>query len=64
MFTCILQLAYLPDRKREFVLDEEDGHDSEMSDGRSDNIIADDSFKGEKKMKRRSMLAWFKMKVT
>ena len=59
----VLQLAYLPDRRRDFSFDEEDGQDSEVSDGRSDNIISDDFFKGEKKMKKRSMLAWFKLKV-
>ncbi|KAH7287488.1 hypothetical protein KP509_32G058200 [Ceratopteris richardii] len=57
------ELAYLPDRKRDFIFEDEDGHESELSlDGRSDNIISDELFKGEKKTKRRSMLAWFKLK--
>lgn len=59
-----LQLAYLPDRRRDYIFEDEDGHESELSlDGRSDNIISDDLFKGEKKTKRRSMLAWFKLKA-
>ncbi|MCO5557433.1 hypothetical protein L7F22_010997 [Adiantum nelumboides] len=59
------ELAYLPDRRREFIFEDEDGHESELSlDGRNDNIISDDLFKGEKKTKRRSMLAWFKSKKT
>ncbi|KAI5081694.1 hypothetical protein GOP47_0001437 [Adiantum capillus-veneris] len=58
------ELAYLPDRRRDdFIFEDEDGHESELSvDGRSDNIISDELFKGEKKTKRRSMLAWFKSK--
>nr|AMS24219.1 kinesin 7-Ib protein [Marsilea vestita] len=57
------ELAYLPDRRRDFTIDDEDGQESEISsDGRSDNLISDDPFKGEKKLKRRSMLAWFKSK--
>lgn len=57
------ELAYLPDRRRDYIFEDEDGHESELSlDGRSDNIISDDLFKGEKKTKRRSMLAWFKLK--
>ena len=53
----------MPDRRRDFNFDEEDGQDSEISDGRSDNLISDDFIKGEKKIKKRSMLAWFKLKV-
>eukprot|EP00250_Pteridium_aquilinum_P013264 c21239_g1_i1 orf=280-3999(+) len=57
------ELAYLPDRRRDYIFEDEDDHESELSfDGRSDNIISDDLFKGEKKTKRRSMLAWFKLK--
>lgn len=57
------ELAYLPDRRRDFVFEDEEGHESELSfDGRTDNIISDELFKGEKKTKRRSMLAWFKLK--
>lgn len=57
------ELAYLPDRRREFAFEDEDGHDSELSlDGRSDSSVVDEILKGEKKTKRRSMLAWFKLK--
>ena len=59
-----MQLAYLPDKKRDGMYEGVNLRDLEQSlHGKSINIISDGILKGEKKTKKRSMLAWFKMKV-
>lgn len=59
----LIQLVYLPDRKREYLIDDDVGSvDSEISEGRFD-IISPDSAKDDKKYRRRGMLGWFKSKV-
>eukprot|EP00249_Psilotum_nudum_P009640 c22061_g2_i1 orf=468-4226(+) len=59
------ELAYLPDRRREFIFNDEDFHDSELSaEGKSDSSIAEEILKEDKKTKKRSMLGWFKLKRT
>ncbi|KAK4481309.1 hypothetical protein RD792_012194 [Penstemon davidsonii] len=59
------ELAYLPDRKREYMVDDDAGSiDSELSvDGRSDATNLDEIVKDFKRSKRRGMLGWFKLKV-
>ncbi|KAL0909843.1 hypothetical protein M5K25_020747 [Dendrobium thyrsiflorum] len=59
-----LQLAYLPDRKREYIIDDDVGSiDSELSgEGRFGINGLDDNLKFEKKNRRRGMLGWFKLK--
>ncbi|PKU62087.1 Kinesin-like protein NACK2 [Dendrobium catenatum] len=59
-----LQLAYLPDRKREYIIDDDAGSiDSELSgEGRFGINCLDDNLKFEKKNRRRGMLGWFKLK--
>ncbi|XP_068647042.1 kinesin-like protein KIN-7E, chloroplastic [Aristolochia californica] len=58
------ELAYLPDRKRETVIDDDLASlDSDfIADGRSDASYLDDSIKDDKKMRRRGMLGWFKLR--
>lgn len=60
-----MQLAYLPDRKREYVIDDDAGSiDSEISmDGRGDVTNLDELVKDYKRNSRRGMLGWFKVKV-
>ncbi|GMP46884.1 hypothetical protein CsSME_00014872 [Camellia sinensis var. sinensis] len=59
------ELAYLPDRKREYMIDDDAGsHVSEISaDGRSDVANLDDLVKDYRRNRRRGMLGWFKLKV-
>ncbi|GER40321.1 kinesin heavy chain [Striga asiatica] len=58
------ELAYLPGRKRESMIDEEAGSiDSEVSmDGKGDAVSLDDIVKDYKRNKGRGMLSWFKLK--
>ncbi|XP_077249754.1 P-loop containing nucleoside triphosphate hydrolases superfamily protein [Tasmannia lanceolata] len=58
------ELAYLPDRKREYMIDDDaTSLDSEFSaEGRSDTTSVDDSVKDEKRNKRRGMLGWLKLR--
>ncbi|KAK6115591.1 hypothetical protein DH2020_007860 [Rehmannia glutinosa] len=58
------ELAYLPDRKRESMIDDDAGSiDSEVSmDGRSDATNLDELVRDYKRNKRRGMLGWFKLK--
>lgn len=56
------ELAYLPNRRRDFMIEEDDSHDSEFStEGKGENNI-EDSFKEEKKNKKHGMLNWFKLR--
>jgi centromeric protein E len=58
-----MQLAYLPNRRRDFMIEEDDSHDSEFStEGKGENSI-EDSSKEEKKNKKHGMLNWFKLRV-
>lgn len=60
----LVQLAYLPDRKRESITDDAGSIDSEISnDGRSDTANIDDLVRDYRKNRRRGMLDWFKVKV-
>lgn len=61
----LMQLAYLPDRKRECIIDDDsESIDSEISvDGRSDATNLDELVRDYTKNKRRGMLGWFKLKV-
>lgn len=60
----LMQLAYLPDRKREYMIGDDTGSfDSELSEGRSDITYLDDLVKDYKRNRRRGMLGWFKLKV-
>ncbi|KAL2467750.1 P-loop containing nucleoside triphosphate hydrolase superfamily protein [Forsythia ovata] len=58
------ELAYLPDKKREYMIDEDAGSiDSEISmDGRGDVTNLDELVKDYKSNRRRGMLGWFKVK--
>ncbi|KAL0369271.1 UNVERIFIED_CONTAM: Kinesin-like protein KIN-7E, chloroplastic [Sesamum calycinum] len=58
------ELAYLPDRKRECLIDDDDGSiDSEISvDGRSGATNLDELVRDYKRNRRRGMLGWFKLK--
>ncbi|XP_071924527.1 kinesin-like protein KIN-7E, chloroplastic isoform X2 [Coffea arabica] len=58
------ELAYLPDRKREYVIDDDTrSTDSEASaNGRSDITNIDELVKDYKRNRRRGMLGWFKVK--
>ncbi|XP_052201569.1 kinesin-like protein KIN-7C, mitochondrial [Diospyros lotus] len=58
------ELAYLPDRKREYMIDDDAGsYDYEISaDGRSDGTNLDELVKDYKRNRRRGMLGWFKLK--
>ncbi|KAK1311328.1 Kinesin-like protein NACK2 [Acorus calamus] len=56
------ELAYLPDRKREYIDDDAGSLDSEVSsEGRCDTI-SDESIKFDKKNRKRGMLGWFKLR--
>lgn len=60
-----MQLAYLPDKKREYMIDDDVGSlDSELSEGISDAIHLDDPVKDDKRNRRRGMLGWFKLRVS
>ncbi|XP_042514997.1 kinesin-like protein KIN-7E, chloroplastic [Macadamia integrifolia] len=58
------ELAYLPDRKREYMLDDDTvSLDSEFSaEGRCDFSNLDELAKDDRKNKRRGMLGWFKLR--
>ncbi|PHU14602.1 hypothetical protein BC332_15807 [Capsicum chinense] len=58
------ELAYLPDRKREYMIDEDVGSiDSEKSaDGREGVINLDELVKDFRRNRKRGMLGWFKLK--
>lgn len=60
-----MQLAYLPDRKREYIIDDDAGsYVSELSaEARDDITNLDELVKDCKKSRRRGMLGWFKMRV-
>lgn len=61
-----MQLAYLPDKKREYVIDDDAlSHASELSvEGRDDITNLDELVKDYKRNRRRGMLGWFKLKVS
>ncbi|XP_043719861.1 kinesin-like protein KIN-7E, chloroplastic [Telopea speciosissima] len=58
------ELAYLPDRKREYMLDDDTvSLDSEFSaEGRCDFSNLDELAKDDRKSRRRGMLGWFKLR--
>ncbi|XP_024544970.1 kinesin-like protein KIN-7C, mitochondrial [Selaginella moellendorffii] len=60
------ELAYLPDKRRGFIGDEDDELDVDLpelsSDGKSESANGDDVHKDDKKPKKRGMLGWFKTK--
>ncbi|CAI0393167.1 unnamed protein product [Linum tenue] len=58
------ELAYLPDRKREYIIEEDVGsYGSELSAGGKDDIASlDDLVKDYRRSRRRGMLGWFKLK--
>ncbi|KAH7681080.1 Plus-end-directed kinesin ATPase protein [Dioscorea alata] len=58
------ELAYLPDRKREYVIEDDVASlDSEFSgEGRTDLSSLDESIRFDKKNRMRGMLGWFKLK--
>lgn len=59
------ELAYLPDRKREYIVDDDDAIslDSEFSsEGKCDNSCLDESSKLDKRSRKRGMLGWLKLK--
>lgn len=62
----IVQLAYLPEGKREYIIDDDTRTiDSENSaDGRSYNTNFDELVKDFKRNSRKGMLGWFKLKVS
>ncbi|KAK6246240.1 hypothetical protein SCA6_009330 [Theobroma cacao] len=57
------ELAYLPDRKREYIIDDDAGScASELSmEGRDDVTNLDELVKDYKRNRRRGMLGWFKL---
>ncbi|PPR90906.1 hypothetical protein GOBAR_AA29777 [Gossypium barbadense] len=59
------ELAYLPDRKREYMIDDDAGScASELSvEGRDDVANLDELVKDYKGNRRRGMLGWFKLRV-
>ncbi|XP_065881166.1 kinesin-like protein KIN-7C, mitochondrial [Euphorbia lathyris] len=57
------ELAYLPDRKREHMLEEDAGsYASELSSDRGDDTNLDELMKDYKRNRRRGMLGWFKLR--
>ncbi|KAL6885877.1 hypothetical protein ACP4OV_010138 [Aristida adscensionis] len=58
------ELAYLPDRKREYFADYDDvSLDSELSlEGRLDSNNPDESIRFDRRNRKRGMLGWFKLK--
>ncbi|XWS21650.1 hypothetical protein CRYUN_Cryun30bG0072600 [Craigia yunnanensis] len=58
------ELAYLPDRKREYIIDDDAGScASELSvEGRDDVTNLDELVKDYKRNRRRGMLGWFKLR--
>ncbi|GJN02901.1 hypothetical protein PR202_ga20292 [Eleusine coracana subsp. coracana] len=63
LFFFILQLAYLPDRKRDFTDDDDISLDSELSlEGKLDLNNPDESVRFDRRNRKRGMLGWFKLK--
>lgn len=61
----LMQLAYLPDTKRESIIDDVGSIDSEISnDGRGDTANLDELVRDYRSNRRRGMLDWFKLKVS
>lgn len=60
-----MQLAYLPDRKRELMIEDDAGSiDSGVSSyGRSEVTDLDDLKDDYQRNRKRGMLGWFKIKV-
>lgn len=60
-----MQLAYLPDRKREYMIDDDaESIDPEISlEERGDVTNLDELVKDYKRNRRRGMLGWFKLRV-
>lgn len=62
-----VQLAYLPDRKKDYILDDDVGSldSSEFSvEGKFDaNNLDDPNSRFDKRNRKRGMLSWLKMKV-
>ncbi|XP_057836682.2 kinesin-like protein KIN-7E, chloroplastic isoform X2 [Cryptomeria japonica] len=57
------ELAYLPDRRRDLLIDDEDSHDSEFSmEGKGDNNPMEETIKDKKKNRKHGMLNWFKLR--
>uniref|UniRef100_A0ACD5URV3 Uncharacterized protein n=1 Tax=Avena sativa TaxID=4498 RepID=A0ACD5URV3_AVESA len=58
------ELAYLPDRKREYCTEDDDvSLDSEFSiEAKLDSINSDESVKFHRRNRKRGMLGWFKLK--
>ncbi|XP_066165487.1 kinesin-like protein KIN-7E, chloroplastic isoform X3 [Oryza sativa Japonica Group] len=58
------ELAYLPDRKREYSMEDDDvSLDSEFSvEGKLDSNNPDESLRFDRRNRRRGMLGWFKLK--
>ncbi|XP_062225681.1 kinesin-like protein KIN-7E, chloroplastic isoform X2 [Phragmites australis] len=57
------ELAYLPDRKRDFVDDDDVSLDSELSlEGKLDSSNPDESVRFDRRNRKRGMLGWFKLK--
>lgn len=65
LFCFKLQLVYLPDRKREYFVDDDDiSLDSELSlQGKLDSNNPDESARFDRRNRKRGMLGWFKLKV-
>lgn len=61
-----MQLAYLPDRKRESLIDDDAGsHASVPSVEEKDDVTnLDELVKDYKRNKRRGMLGWLKLRVS
>lgn len=60
-----MQLAYLPDRKRDYLNDDDGGSCASgvSVDGRDDVVNLDDLVKDMRSNKKRGMLGWFKIRV-
>ncbi|XP_020106536.1 kinesin-like protein KIN-7E, chloroplastic [Ananas comosus] len=58
------ELAYLPDRKREYTIEDDDvgSLDSDFSAGRIDGSGIDEPIRFDKRNRRRGMLGWFKLR--
>jgi centromeric protein E len=65
LFGFILQLAYLPDRKREYGTEDDDfSLDSEFStEAKLDSHTSDEPIRFDRRNRKRGMLGWFKLKV-
>ena len=62
---CTMQLAYLPDRKREYMIDDDAGScASEISMEVREDANIEELVKDYKRNRRRGMLGWFKLKVS